>query len=160
VGKKIIRVRKLDPTKDQPKKSKKQESPTKVTSGVYSRVTASNHTHSIQIPGGNHTHNISTTPTITATTSSNVPPGTALVWPNKPDKEAPEFSHTELEKKDQWTTAEAAWYCGISTTTWHVYAHKGRGITPVRSGRGRGKQNMYAAKDVKNYKNLLDSKAI
>jgi hypothetical protein len=69
-------------------------------------------------------------------------------------KEKLDYDLDELEKKTEWTTGEAAFYCGMSRTAWHVYMTKHpSALPPVKFGRGRGQQNIYAAQDVRAFKN-------
>jgi hypothetical protein len=83
------------------------------------------------------------------------------ITPKKPrTAEVLDFDQEELDKKSHWTTAEAAWFCGMSRTTWHVRMHKmstekKRPIYPTKLGEGRGKQNLYLADDVRKYKELI-----
>lgn len=73
-------------------------------------------------------------------------------------KEVLDFKQEDLDKKDLWSTGESAWFCGMSRTSWHVYMTKNNHpIAPVQIGKGRGKQNLYAASDIRALKAKLDS---
>lgn len=90
-----------------------------------------------------------------------VSPVQEKITPKKPRAaEVLNFDQDELDKKSHWTTAEAAWFCGMSRTTWHVRMHKmstekKRPIYPTKLGEGRGKQNLYLADDVRKYKESI-----
>lgn len=69
-----------------------------------------------------------------------------------PPAEEEEYSVEELDKKENWTTSEAAWYCGMTRGSWHVRMSTSPvKLYPVSRGRGRGKENVYLAADVKRF---------
>lgn len=90
--------------------------------------------------------------TVTSSTSVTTYPRKTVTW-------APMgITQKKLDLKDEWTTEECAWYCGVSKSTWHVYMGKNDGLAPVHIGVGAGRQSRWLADDVRRYKRERDKK--